>query len=56
VAAKHATLNTKKNKVIIKDTNSKAGLYVNDKRINEAELKDGDVIRVGEAQFLFKLK
>jgi hypothetical protein len=56
VAAKHATLNTKKHNVIIKDTNSKAGIYVNDRRINEAQLKDGDVIRVGEAQFLFKLK
>ncbi len=56
VAAKHATVNTKKDKVIIKDANSKGDIFVNDKRMIEAELKDGDVIRLGEAQFLFKLK
>jgi hypothetical protein len=56
VAGKHATLQTKKNKVLLKDANSKVGTYVNDRRINEAELKDGDVVRVGEAQFLFRLK
>ena len=45
-----------KKKIIIKDKNSKIGTYVNDKKINEAALNDGDVIRVGEAQFLFRKK
>jgi hypothetical protein len=56
VSAKHASLHSKKDKVIIKNKNSKVGTYVNDKKVNESVLKDGDVIRVGEAQFLFRKK
>ncbi len=56
VSAKHASLHSKKDKIILKDKNSKMGTYINDKKVNEAALKNGDVIRVGEAQFLFRKK
>jgi hypothetical protein len=56
VSEQHAAVQAKKKKVIIRDKNSKTGTYVNDKRISEINLQDGDVIRIGEAQFLFKLK
>lgn len=38
--------------VLLKDLGSMNGTYVNDRRVNTAELSDGDEIRVGETKLL----
>jgi pSer/pThr/pTyr-binding forkhead associated (FHA) protein len=38
----------------LQDLNSQNGSYVDGRRINEATLRDGDRIRLGDAQFQFR--
>ncbi|MBN1525173.1 MAG: FHA domain-containing protein [Spirochaetales bacterium] len=56
VANDHAVIKRKKKNILLIDQKSVAGTFVNDKRINEAALQDGDVVRLGDAQCLFKVK
>lgn len=39
----------------LKDLESRCGTFVNDKRIQEAHLKDGDRLRIGEVELVFRL-
>jgi hypothetical protein len=52
----HAEIKKKKNEFTVVDSGTKGGTFVNDEKVKEKKLDDGDVIRVGEAQFLFKKK
>ena len=52
----HAEIKKVKNDFVIADTGSKTGTFVNDDRTSMTKLKDGDVIRIGDAQFLYKKK
>jgi hypothetical protein len=52
----HAEIKKKKKDFVVNDSGTKSGTFVNDDKIKEKKLEDGDVIRVGEAQFLFKKK
>jgi hypothetical protein len=53
----HAEIKKKRKEFILSDAGTKGGTFVNDEKIKEEKkLDDGDVIRVGEAQFLFKKK
>jgi pSer/pThr/pTyr-binding forkhead associated (FHA) protein len=39
---------------VLRDLESKCGTFVNDKRIEECSLNNGDRIRIGEVQLVFK--
>jgi hypothetical protein len=52
----HTIIKREKNNFILTDAGSKTGTYVNDDKTRSTKLKDGDVIRIGDAQFLFKRK
>ncbi len=56
VAPEHATILRKRGSIVVKDNQSKAGTFVNDKKVTETVVDDGDVIRIGDAQFLLKKK
>ncbi len=56
VAPEHATVLRKKGAIVIRDNETKAGTFVNDKKVTETVVNDGDVIRIGDAQFLLKKK
>ncbi len=56
VAPEHAVIRRQKGEIILQDKNSKAGTFVNDKKITQTVVGDGDVIRIGDAQFLMKKK
>lgn len=49
---KHALLEVKKEILHIKDLRTAGGVFVNDARIFEAQLADGDVIRLNETEFI----
>jgi len=53
VSGEHAEIKKEKKRFILSDTNSKAGIFVNDSKTSNTALKNGDVIRIGSAQFLF---
>ncbi len=53
VADYHVEIKREKNNFTIVDTGTKRGTFVNDKKIEETRLQNGDVIRVGDAQFQF---
>jgi hypothetical protein len=53
----HAEIKKKKKDFILADAGTKGGTFVNDEKVKDGKkLDDGDVIRVGGAQFLFKKK
>jgi hypothetical protein len=56
VADVHAEIKKKRSDFLLTDAGTKGGTFVNDEKVKEKKLDDGDVIRVGEAQFLFKKK
>jgi hypothetical protein len=59
VAPEHAVVTRVRGNYVLSGAGAEAGagshkaLYVNDERAESAPLKDGDVIRIGEAQFRF---
>ena len=52
----HALLYVKKDDVYIKNTSNSSGIKVNDDVVSEQRLKFDDVIKIGEAKFLFKYR
>jgi pSer/pThr/pTyr-binding forkhead associated (FHA) protein len=52
---KHAIIIQKNNKVYLKDLGSANGTLLNGERVGEQELHSGDVIRIGDTQFTFKM-
>jgi len=55
VSKEHAAIYFKNGEFIIDDLNSKNGTFLNGELIERAKLRDGDVIKVGSREFLFKL-
>jgi diguanylate cyclase (GGDEF)-like protein len=53
VSRTHATILTDEHGVKIRDNESTNGTYVNDHKIHETYLKDGDLIKVGRSIFKF---
>jgi diguanylate cyclase (GGDEF)-like protein len=53
VSRTHATITADDTGVKIRDNESTNGTYVNDHKIHEAYLKDGDLIKVGRSIFKF---
>ena len=52
VSRQHCELETVEDAVIVRDTDSKNGTYVNGRKVSEAVLKSGDKLTVGESTFL----
>lgn len=53
VADRHARIEKKDHSFIIRDLRSAAGTFVNEARILEAHLQDGDIIRMGNLEMIF---
>lgn len=53
VSASHGWIIIQSAHYVIMNTLSTNGTYVNDRRIHEAQLKHGDHVRLGEAEFRF---
>lgn len=53
VSRTHATLRVEDNGVKLRDNESTNGTYVNDHKVHEAWLKEGDLIKIGRAIFKF---
>lgn len=53
VSSKHAEISRRREGVFIKDLGSKNGTYVNDSKVEEKVLNDGDIIRIGGYYFQF---
>lgn len=53
VSDRHARIEKKDSGYLIRDLRSQTGTFVNDARIIEAYLQEGDCIRIGSLEFLF---
>lgn len=53
ISERHARIEKKDHAYLIRDLRSAGGTYVNDARIMEAYLQDGDIIRVGNHEMIF---
>lgn len=53
VSSRHARIEKKASGFFIKDMRSRNGTYVNGAKIQEAELRDGDRVLVGQTEFRF---
>jgi hypothetical protein len=53
VAPVHALLRKEGRSYTLADAGAKKGIWVNDSKTEQTKLKDGDVLRVGDAQFRF---
>lgn len=53
IADRHCRLERKDTTYIIRDLRSPLGTFVNDARVVEALLQEGDIIRIGEVELLF---
>lgn len=49
ISRKQAEVLSKGDRIVLRDLGSKNGTYCNDHKVFEIELKDGDIIRIGEA-------
>ncbi len=56
VEPRHVRIECRNNKFYIKDLRSKSGVLVNDCKIIEAELRDGDFIILGKLSLIFSYK
>jgi membrane-bound ClpP family serine protease len=56
ISDQHAEIVVNKKNIIITDLNSKNGLLLNNKSIGTGELKNGDIIKIGEIQLKVKIK
>ncbi|MBI5822377.1 MAG: FHA domain-containing protein [Verrucomicrobia bacterium] len=54
VSRAHCAIWLENEKFVAKDLRSRNGTYVNDQRVNEAELKPGDRIRIGHCEFVLE--
>ena len=53
ISRRHCKISNRKEKVFITDLGSTNGTYVNDEFIDERELTDGDLVKIGRAVFKF---
>lgn len=54
ISRKHVKIEKRFDSIIIRDLNSKNGLYVNREKVAEARLKDGDIIHLGTLPLSFR--
>ena len=51
VSRRHLELRRDKDRYFLKDLGSSNGVFLNGKKVNEAQLNDGDEISIGQAEF-----
>lgn len=56
VAERHARIEKRENKYYLKDLRSPQGSFINDYRVQETELQDGDLVRLGDQELYFCLE
>ncbi len=56
ISGQHCRVIPENGRHILCDLNSTNGTYLNDKKVTRSILKEGDTIRVGETQFLYKIE
>lgn len=56
ISSEHCLIFYKNGKFFIRDLNSTNGVYLNNKKIEESEIKDGDIIKLGLKKLKFKIK
>lgn len=56
VSGQHCRIVPEVGRHVLYDLGSTNGTLVNDKKISKAVLKEGDIIKVGETQFLYKIE
>jgi pSer/pThr/pTyr-binding forkhead associated (FHA) protein len=56
VSRKHAKITTTNNRVNIQDLGSTNGTFVNERRIRQHPLRDGDEIRIGRSRLHFCMR
>ncbi|WP_413569537.1 sigma-54 interaction domain-containing protein [Bdellovibrio sp. HCB117] len=56
ISDRHARIEKKDSHYIIRDLRSAVGTYVNDARVVEAVLQDGDIIRLGTLELIYREK
>ena len=54
VSQHHASIERRGNDYVIRDARSRNGIWLGEQRIDEHELRDGDVVRLGRAKLVFK--
>ncbi len=55
VSRRHAVVRWEGDHFIVRDMGSRNGTFVNDARIEHATLEDGDIIRIGDSEFLVRI-
>ncbi len=53
ISKKHALIAATPEGYTVRDLNSRYGIFVNDKKVSECKLSDGDSIRIGEIHLMF---
>jgi hypothetical protein len=56
VSGQHCRIISEDGKHYLYDLRSTNGTFVNDKKVRKVELKEGDIIKVGETYFLYKVE
>lgn len=56
ISPKHATIFTNEGESVLMDRGTDEGSYINNERIDEQDLQDKDVIRVGKHNMLFSME
>jgi hypothetical protein len=56
VSGQHCRIIPENNRHVIYDLESTNGTFVNEKRVSKLVLSEGDIIKVGETQFLYKVE
>ncbi len=56
VSAQHARIFPENGKHVLYDLGSTNGTFLNERKVSKAILKEGDTIKVGETQFLFRIE
>jgi len=55
VSRQHATINFREGNYVMVDLKSSNGVLINDQKVEEAALKDGDEVRIGSFKFQFNI-
>jgi hypothetical protein len=55
VSGEHCRIRPEKDRFVLHDLGSTNGTFVNDRRVERHVLESGDVIRIGESRFVFRL-
>jgi FHA domain/von Willebrand factor type A domain len=56
VSGQHCRIIPENGKHVLYDLTSTNGTFVNDKKVSKEHLKEGDIIRIGETQFLYRVE